>query len=198
MHNLNYPLDFVFKIFTPSNDFNVIDASGNDVAYTRQKMFRLKEAVDVFNNSSRSEVLYTLKADRIIDFNAAYSLRDASGQVLGQLKRAGMRSLWRTHYTLSDATDHAIFTIQEVNPWVALADSVLSEIPFIGMLSGYFLNPSYTIANPQGQEVFRLRKTASLMERRFSLEKYTATSPEQETLVVLGVMMMMLQARKNG
>ena len=198
MHNLNYPLNFVFKIFTPSNDFSVTDSSGNEIAYTRQKMFRLKEAVQVFRDHRRREVLYTLKADRIIDFNAAYILRDANGQMLGQLKRAGMRSLWRTHYTLVDAAGTPVFTIQEANPWVALADGVVSEIPVIGLLSGYVLNPSYIIADMQGREIFLLRKVPSLMERRFHLEKRANVSAQQETLVVLGLMMLMLQERGDG
>ena len=103
MNNLNYPLHFLFKIFTPSNDFTVTDNGGQEIAYTRQKIFRIKEAVEVYGNSRREQVRYTLKADRIIDFNAVYTLRDAAGQTIGKLKREGMRSLWRTSYTLLDA-----------------------------------------------------------------------------------------------
>jgi len=50
LKNLNYPLDFKFKITTLSSDFNITDRNGNYVAYVRQKMFRLKEDVIVFND----------------------------------------------------------------------------------------------------------------------------------------------------
>jgi len=48
LNNLNYPLDFKFKISTLSSDFNITDKNGNYVAYVRQKMFKLKEDVVVF------------------------------------------------------------------------------------------------------------------------------------------------------
>lgn len=198
MNNLNYPLHFLFKIFTPSNDFTVTDNSGQEIAYTRQKIFRIKEAVEVYGNSRREQVRYTLKADRIIDFNAVYTLRDAAGQTIGKLKREGMRSLWRTSYTLLDAAERPAFTIKEANPWVALADGTLSEIPIIGMFTGYFLNPTYLVTDTQGREAFRLRKEMSLMERKFSLNKTGQATPEQETLVVLGLMMLLLQERGDG
>ena len=103
MQNLRFPLNFTFKIFTPSNDFTVFDAQGEEVAYTRQKIFKIKESIEIFRNSSRNERLYTIDADRIIDFNANYTVRDAAGRTVGSVKRSGMKSLWKTSYTLSDA-----------------------------------------------------------------------------------------------
>ena len=46
LNNLNYPLDFKFKISTLASDFNITDKNGNYVAYVRQKMFKLKEDED--------------------------------------------------------------------------------------------------------------------------------------------------------
>ena len=58
LKNLNYPLDFKFKISTLSSDFNITDANGNYVCYVRQKLFKLKEKVVVFSDESRREELY--------------------------------------------------------------------------------------------------------------------------------------------
>ena len=58
---------FHFKIFTPSNDFSMVDARGREVAYTRQKIFKLKEAVEIFSDTTRRTRLYRIQADRIID-----------------------------------------------------------------------------------------------------------------------------------
>lgn len=199
MQNLNYPLNFQFKIFTPSNDFTVTDAQGKEIAYTRQKIFRIKEAVEVYESSRRERVCYTLKADRIIDFNAQYTLHDAqAGADVGKLKRQGVRSFWRTSYTFHDNAGNLAFTVQEANPWIALVDGIIGEIPLIGALSGLLLNPSYIVTDSQNRPVFLLKKTVSLMERRFTLEKTGDVTPEEETLVVLGLMMLILQARSDG
>ena len=76
LNNLNYPLDFKFKITTLSSDFNITDRHGNYVAYVRQKMFKLKEDVIVFNDESRSRELFRIQANQWIDFNASYTLND--------------------------------------------------------------------------------------------------------------------------
>ncbi len=63
LKNLNYPLDFKFKITTLASDFNITDKNGNYVAYVRQKMFRLKEDVIVFSDESRTKELFNIKAN---------------------------------------------------------------------------------------------------------------------------------------
>ena len=62
MQNMQLPLHFHFKIFTPSNDFSVVDARGREVAYTRQKIFKLKEAVEIFSDATRRMRLYRIQA----------------------------------------------------------------------------------------------------------------------------------------
>ena len=76
LQNLNYPLDFKFKITTISSDFSITDCNGNNVAYVREKLFRLKEDVLVYSNSSKEEKLFQIKANQWLDFNASYSLRN--------------------------------------------------------------------------------------------------------------------------
>lgn len=195
---LDFPLSFTFKILTPSNDFSVLDAQGRTVAYTRQKIFKIKEAVEIFRDSSRKELLYTIRADRIIDFNAVYTVADAAGNIIGKIRRSGMKSLWKTSFTLLDADGQTRYTLQESNPWIAVADGLIGEIPLLGLLSGYFLNPSYTVRTPEGREAFRLRKQPSFFERKFRLDK-TGEAPEADGILVLhAAMMLMLLERGDG
>lgn len=196
MQNLQFPLDFKFKILTPSNDFSAFDARGQEVAYTRQKIFKLKEGVEIFQNASRKQRLYQINADRLLDFNANYRITDESGQLLGSVRRKGMRSLWRTHYQVYDAQGQFLYDIRETNPWIAVADGLVGEVPVLGWLTGYFLNPSYSITDAEGQEAYLLKKTPSFMERRFSLEK-RSQAPHDE-LVTLSTMMLMLLERSDG
>lgn len=196
MQNIQFPLDFKFKIFTPSNDFSVFDQQGNEIAYTRQKIFKLKEGIEIFRDSSRKERLYQINADRIIDFNAAYNISAENGEKLGSVRRAGMRSLWRTHYQIFDAQGNKLYDLKEDNPWIAVVDGLIGQVPILGMFTGYFLNPTYNVTNAQDEKIFELKKTPSLMERRFSLNKQAASQHEQ--LVTLSCMMLMLLERSDG
>ena len=199
LKNLNYPLDFKFKITTLASDFNITDRNGNYVAYVRQKMFRLKEDVIVFSDESRTKELFNIKANQWIDFNASYMMTDLlTGKKFGSLARKGVRSIWKARYDIIDEKDKPIYQINEDNGWIKVFDSFLGEIPILGMLTGYFLNPSYTVKDKAGKEYFRLKKMPSLVGRRFQLERLIDIDDEDESLVVLSFLMMVLLERARG
>ncbi len=199
LQNLNYPLDFKFKITTLSSDFNITDSNGNYVAYVRQKMFKLKEDVIVFSDESRTRELFRIKANQWIDFNASYAITDQkTGKQFGNLSRRGMRSLWKSQYDIADGKGQSKYQINEDNGWIKVLDGIVGEIPLIGMLSGYFLNPSYTVRDNAGKAYFRLKKMPSLFGRKFQLERLIDIADEDETLVVLSFLMMVLLERDRG
>jgi uncharacterized protein YxjI len=193
-----YPLNFQFKITSLANDFNVKDANGNSLAYVRQKMFKLKEAISVFSNESKSELLYKINADRIIDFNASYSFTNADEEVIGRVGRKGAKSLLKAHYEIFNNDNKQEFVINEENPWAKVGDAVLGEIPVVGMFTGYFCNPRYAIKRADGTIVARLSKEASFMGRKFKLEKLSELNEGEGERMVLAIMMMSLLERRRG
>lgn len=198
LKNLNYPLDFKFKISTLSSDFNITDVNGSYVCYVRQKLFKLKENVVVFSDESRSNELYSIKANQWIDFNASYSLVQNGGASVGMLARKGMRSIWKSTYDILDSNNQSVFQITERNAWVKFFDAMVGEIPIIGMFTGYFLNPTYDVKDKNGNLIFELKKMPSLIGRRFQLHRKVDIADEQETLVVLSLLMMVLLERARG
>lgn len=199
LNHLNYPLDFKFKITTLASDFNITDKNGNYVAYVRQKMFKLKEDVIVFNDESKTKELFRIQANQWIDFNASYSIKSiVDGKSFGRLARKGMRSIWKSTYNILDQTDQNRFTITEDNPWVKIFDNMVGEIPVISMFTGYFLNPSYTVKGIDGKDYFRLKKMPSMFGRRFQLERLIDIDDEDESLVILSLLMMVLLERSRG
>ncbi len=197
--NFAYPLEFEFKIGTLANDFVAKDSSGTIIAYVRQKMFKLKEAIQVFSDESRNTVLYTINADRVIDFNANYAFTDASGELVGRVGRRGARSIFNAHYEVFNANGNLEFIIREENPWAKFFDALLGELPLVGLFSGYFLNPRYIVKRMDGTtEVARLSKEASFWGRRFTLVKLGELSKDQGERLVLSVMMMSLLERRRG
>ena len=98
MQDFQFPLDFTFNIGTLSNDFTAVDSRQKTVAYVKQKLFKFKEDVSVFENESKTKVLYKIKADRWIDFSACYSFSDPEGNELGKIgQKAGL--LYGRHTT---------------------------------------------------------------------------------------------------
>lgn len=196
---LDFPLDFLFKITTLSNDFLVKDRNQNVRAYVRQKMFRLKENVLVYSDESKKNELYQIKADRWIDFNALYSILDvASNEPLGSIGRKGMKSFWKASYSIFNTEKQVVFEVKEENPWAKVGDSVLGELPVISFFTGYLFHPKYGIKNANGELFARLSKVQSFFGRKFKLEQIGELSSEDKTLVMLSVMMMVLIERQRG
>jgi uncharacterized protein YxjI len=194
----DFPIHFQFKLGTISNDFVAKDNSERTLAYVRQKMFKLKEAIMVYSEESKTNLLYQIKADRIIDFNASYEFTDTNDSVLGSIGRKGMRSLWKAHYEIFYPSKNPEYHIQEENPWSKVGDILFSEIPLLGMFTGYVFNPKYGIVDQNGNTVARLSKQPSFFGRKFKLEKVGELKAGDSERLLLSLMMMMLLERRRG
>lgn len=198
MNEVKFPLKFIFNITTLSNDFSAIDANGKIIAYVRQKMFKLKEDITIYENEDRAKVNFKIKADRWIDFSAAYSFSDSNGKEIGKIARKGWASIWKAEYELVDQNQKIQYHIREENGWIKVLDSVLGEIPILGMLTGYLFNPTYKVTNTNDEIVIRLKKEASFFGRKFEIEKLKTTDNDDDQRIILGLMMMILLERRRG
>lgn len=198
MNNLKFPLQLTFKIGTLANDFITLDANGNMIAFVRQKMLRLIDEVQVFNNESRSELLYTIKANKWLDFNTTYTFINSTGYERGRLVRKGWASFWKAYYEIFDENKQQDLLIREENPWAKVFDSMIGEVPVLGFLSGYLFHPSYILTRPDSTQVVRLKKIPSFFGRRFIVEKLDNFENGEEERIILGFMMLILLERRRG
>ncbi|WP_040278172.1 LURP-one-related/scramblase family protein [Psychroserpens damuponensis] len=198
MKDLKYPISFKFHVTTLSNDFTATDASGKTVAYVRQKMFKLKEAISIYDSTNKTNLTHTIKADQWIDFSAAYSFKDAQGKELGKIARKGWASIWKAHYELIDQRQKLQYHIREDNAWVKVMDNMLGNIPILGGFTGYLFNPSYTVTDLNGQAVCQLKKEPSFFGRKFKLSKLKPIDNDDDERIILGFMMMVLLERRRG
>lgn len=183
-----------FKVAALAPQIYVHDAEGTPLCYVRQKLFKLKEHISVFKDEGKTQLISEIHADRIIDFSAAYHFVDPEGTNYGSVKRKGMRSIWRTRYEVED--ENSSYTIQEGNPWTKVLDSVVGEIPIIGMFTGYVLNPHYDVVDASGNCHYTLRKQPSFFGRKFVLEQHADN--EDDLLIVMSLLMMVLLERRRG
>lgn len=193
---MNYPLRLRFKIVTLASKVSVTDNTGALMFFAKQKLFKFKEAIQIFGDEEQTQLKYTINADRVIDFSANYQFADAQGAPMGSVRRRGMKSLWRARYEIAGMQ---AMTITEENPWTKFFDGLLKQVPLISMFSGYFLHPSYIVKNAGGQEIMRLKKEPAFLEGLFSIEKLNASlDPKEETMILLSLLMMVLLERVRG
>jgi hypothetical protein len=195
---MNFPLELRFKIVAFASQIAVRDAAGSLLCYVKQKAFKLKEAVTIFGDEAQTRPLYRIGADRVIDIAAEYRIDDIDGRPLGVVKRRGMRSFWRAHYDVS-RDGQPVLSIQEENPWVKVADGLLTQIPLVGMLSGYVFNPAYLVTHvATGTTALRVVKRPAFLEGRYRVDAQARMGDEDERLGLLSILMVLLLERQRG
>jgi len=194
---LQFPLALSFKIVSFGGRIFVLEAPGNVALYVKQKHFKLKESIEVYSNEDESQLLYRIKADRILDWSANYEFTTADGTVLGSVKRQGMKSLWKARYDIVRGNE-VIAHIQEDNGWIKVVDSLFGEVPILGMFTGFLFHPAYTVTLANGTSVMRVTKEPAFFEGKFKIEQLQPVDADTEMPLVLGIMTMALLERRRG
>ena len=199
LQGIQYPLTLSFKVLALASQATVADATGRTILYTKQKMFKFREHVEIWTDSSQGTRLAEIKANKVIDWSARYFAMDASGGEIGSVGRRGWRSMWKAHYeTFNPGDNTPDFSIHEENAWIKVADSLISDIPIVGMFSGYFLHPSYLATRADGGPAMRMTKQPAFWEGRFKLEKLGLMTAREELNLFLSFMMLILLERRRG
>lgn len=195
---MQFPLTLEFKKIALSPQISVLDANGNLLFYVKQKLFKLKEAITIFADREQTQPLYSIDADRVIDFSARYRFKNKDGIEIGSIKRNGRRSLWKARYDIFDTNEQPLMRIEEQDAWVKVMDAVFTEIPLIGMFGGYFFNPVYLVERPDDSLALKVSKNKSFLESSFTITLESPLSEQEQLQTVLGVLMMTLLERARG
>lgn len=186
-----FPLKIHFRLIAFAPRVDVRDAEGKTVLYVEQKVFALKEAVKVFNNSEEKKLLFTQQAESIIDFGATYHFKSAEGKSIGAIRQEGVKSLFRASYIVLDPHGKEVYRVTQTNPLIALLDTLVSIIPFAELLTGFIFNPTYAVSEKEdGDAVMTMKKKPSLLESEFEISLDNSdVSKEKQLLLVLSLLM---------
>ena len=199
LQTIEYPLTLSFKVLALASQATVTDAAGRTVLYTKQKMFKFREHVEIWTDPSQGTRLAEIKANKVIDWSARYFSTDAQGGEIGSVGRRGWRSMWKAHYeTFNPGDSSPDFSIKEENAWIKVADTIIGDLPLIGMFSGYFLHPSYLATRSNGSPAMRMTKQAAFWEGRFRIDKLGEMTAREELNLFLSFMMLVMLERRRG
>ena len=194
---MDYPLSLSFKIVALAPQILLNDANDQPICYVKQKMFKLKEAVQVFTDSTKTTEICGIAADRILDFSACYRFTDTTGNEFGSVRRKGMRSIFKAHYEIED--DGVVQAdIREENAWAKVMDGIFGEIPILGMFSGYLFHPKFLVSRNDGTPLLRVEKQPAFFEGKFKIEKLAEMDPTEEMRCFMAVIIMTLLERRRG
>lgn len=200
-----YPLDLRFKLIALAPRIIVTDASGQEVLFVSQKVFKLKEDIRVFTNQSKDQEVFRINAEKVFDFNTRYNFHNSSNDAhLGSVKAKGWRSIWRATYHIDEPSEQQTHYIKEDNPWVKIWDALFTEIPFVNLFAGYVFHPSYTCykgtdREDESQPVMQLKKESAFFEGRYKIELLDPDITRiEEARALLSFMLMVQFMRRRG
>jgi len=197
--NIQYPLDLLFNVTTISNDFTASDASGKVIFFVREELLKLKDHVKIYSNESKSELLYEIKSNKIIDFQQTFTITNGQNEVIGKVRKKTLKSFVKATYYIQNTEGHTTYTINERSFLSRFFNLLFEElIPIAGdFADGYVFNPKYVVKDVQKNELIEMVKERSLLGRKFKVTKLTATDFNEE-LVVLSMILMIIQQRRRS
>lgn len=170
------------------------------VGYAKQKLLKLVEEIEVFDQADKGKLLYTIKADRVLDFGAKYHFQSVEKGIIGYTKQHGLKSLWRTKFEVFDDTGTRFF-IQQKNPITEMIETVLMMIPFVGpvfsMLSGYILNPVYEVTTIGGDVVAEMQVKPAFFEGKYEMRRLLPMNHDDQELVIMALLTVILMQAQD-
>lgn len=108
-------------------------SEGEVVAFAQQKRMTFKEQVTVYSDESKNRVLFTFKAQQVLEVGATYDVRDETGTPIGTFRKEFAASLLRSTWTV-DQPGTTRLTGRERNRVVAVLRRVWEFLPLVDFL----------------------------------------------------------------
>lgn len=130
--------------------FRVWTGDGQLIMYIEHPIFRLREEFMVYEDEAKTRPLLRVKSRQMIAINFAYEIADArTGQLLGAVRKQGLRSIVRDKFILLDAQDREIGYAEEqgasimrrIFPWLTSKHAIFvggQRVAFIRQVFRFF------------------------------------------------------------
>lgn len=156
-------------------EFRIYDAdTGEQVLYSRQKAFRLREDIRLYAGESMTEELFKISTPEVIDFGATYIVADSkTGETIGSLRRKGVKSFARDEWVMGSASGAEIGEIREDSLALALLRRTLgvaiSILPYGEALLGLTI-PQRFNGDVAGEPVCTFRQNFNPLALRITAD----------------------------
>lgn len=101
------------------------------VAYAQQKRIAFKEKVTFYSDEQKTNPLFTMRAEKVLDVHGRYLVEDMDGQLLGSFRKEFAKSLLNSTWSILQ-NDTAQITVRENSQFLALIRRFGGFIPVVG------------------------------------------------------------------
>lgn len=104
------------------------------VAFVRQKRLAFKEQINVFADENENQLLFQIKARRVMEIGGSYDVTAADGSPIGVLEKQFKRSLVRSTWRVRDPAGNELMWAQEASAAIAVLRRVKEIFPYTDMI----------------------------------------------------------------
>lgn len=167
---------------------------GERIAFAEQARFAFREAVTVWTDDSKSDVLFTIKAEKLLDVHGKFLVHAVDGTRIGYCQKAFGASLLRSTWEVYDTSDTLLFTAKEKSQMVAVLRRIAHFIPFVDEIAQFI--PFNFLFEKQGAIVGgHTRIWGSLTDQYKQEIGSELTNVDRRLVLALGILLDALQAR---
>ena len=164
------------------------------IAFAEQKRFTFRESITVWTDESRAEVLFSVKAEKILDIHGKFLVRDAADNLIGYCRKAFGASLFRSTWEVYSASDELLFTATEKNKFIAITRRIARFFPYLEDIAPFF--PFNFIFEKDGNVVgHHMRLWGRLADQYVLTLEDDYKQCDRRMLLALGILLDALQDR---
>lgn len=170
------------------------NVKGDLVAFAEQKRFAFREAVTVWTNDTKGEVLFNIKAEKVLDVHGKFLITDSTGALIGYCKKAFRASLFRSTWEVYDNNDQLLFTGLERSKGMAAFRRIAQFVPYLADIAPFF--PFNFVYEKDGKTVGHHTRVWGRLTDQYkqSLEPEMSTV-DRRLVLALGILLDALQDR---
>lgn len=168
-------------------------------AFVQQKRFAFKEMVSFYSDTSKTQLLFTFRAEKVLDVHGRYFVEDADGQLIGSFRKQFGKSLLNSTWSILGPDDQPQFTVRESNQFLAIFRRICGFIPYVGNLAEIiilFFRYHFVFLDNNGTEQGRYKKTTLIRDHYLlSTTDEVDQSTDWRILAAMAVALDALQSR---
>lgn len=180
----------------------LVDARGSPIGYA-ESASGFPQHWTVYADEGKTTPIYKLTSNNVNSFSVEWRFTAPGNAPLCSVKRFGGRSIWRAYYEVKIGEQLA-FKVQEGNPFVKVANFFVSTVPFMELVTGKVLNPTFALERMDGSPVMTLRRTGPALDttwawgREFKIDKPGVVSEREQEVALLALMIVVMNEKSRG
>jgi hypothetical protein len=193
------------KITAFTNQYRVYGANEDSskaslVAFAQQKRLAFKEKVSFYSDEAKQNLVFTFRAEKVMDVHGKYFVEDPTGNLIGSFKKDFAQSLVSSTWHILGSDDAPSLIISESNQTLAVIRRYGSFIPIVGdiiELVTAFLKYHFVFKKPGSQEISGTYTKTTLFRDHYLLNMNDETwgTHDWRVMAAMAVALDALQSR---